>query len=190
LTEVGSKKLKDYLLTDWLQTAIDELEVSQGHQDELGQLLKTGKVWLLLDGVDEMAISDALYQIATQMREGWLRNVRVVLTCRLNVWDAGKNALDGFDVYRSLDFEYSSEVHQFISKWFVTEPELQQKLKVALEQPGKERIRDMVKNPLRLTLLCYSWQLRQGELPKRKLDCMSGLWIRFMSGTKVRFQPS
>lgn len=168
LAEVGTRKLREYLLGDWLQTAIQELEVLPEHRDELGQLLKTGKVWLLLDGVDEMAISDALYQIATQMREGWLQNVRVVLTCRLNVWDAGKNALDGFDVYRNLDFEYPTEVHQLVDKWFATEPALQQKLKVALEQPGKERIRDMVKNPLRSTLLCYSWQLRQGELPETK----------------------
>jgi HEAT repeat protein len=168
LTALGTRKLKAYLLTGWLQTAIEELEVSQGHRDELGQLLKTGKVWLLLDGVDEMAIPDALHQIATQIREGWVRNVRVVLTCRLNVWDAGKNALDGFDVYRNLDFDYPTELHQFIDKWFATEPGLQQRLKAALEQPGKERIRDMVKNPLRLTLLCYSWQLRQGELPETK----------------------
>lgn len=168
LAAVGARKLKDYLLSDWLQTAIQELEVSQEHRNELGQLLQTGKVWLLLDGVDEMAVSDALYQIATQMQEGWLRNVRVVLTCRLNVWDAGKNALDGFDVYRNLDFEYPTGVHQFIGKWFAIEPELQQKLKIALEQAGKERIRDMVKNPLRLTLLCYSWQLQQGELPETK----------------------
>jgi energy-coupling factor transporter ATP-binding protein EcfA2 len=168
LTAVGTRKLKDYLLSDWLQTAVEELEVSQEHRDELGQLLRTGKVWLLLDGVDEMAIPDALYQIATQMREGWLRNVRVVLTCRLNVWDVGKNALDGFDVYRNLDFDYPTEVHQFFDKWFATESDLQQRLKAALEQPGKERIRDMVKNPLRLTLLCYSWQLRQGELPETK----------------------
>ncbi|MCY7276206.1 MAG: NACHT domain-containing protein, partial [Phormidesmis sp. CAN_BIN44] len=168
LTALGTRKLKDYLLNDWLQTAIQELEVSQEHRDALGQLLKTGKVWLLLDGVDEMAISDALYQIDTQMRDGWLRNVRVVLTCRLNVWDVSKNALDGFDVYRNLDFEYPTEVYQFIDKWFVAESELQQKLKSALEQSGKERIRDMVKNPLRLTLLCYSWKLKQGELPATK----------------------
>ncbi|PSB34423.1 hypothetical protein C7B82_02880 [Stenomitos frigidus ULC18] len=177
LAAVGAKKLRDYLLSDWLQTAIEELDVSQAHRDDLGQLLKTGKVWLLLDGVDEMAISDALYQIATQMREGWLGNVRVVLTCRLNVWDAGKNALDGFDVYRNLDFEYPSEVHQFINQWFATEPALQQKLKVALEQPGKERIRDMVKNPLRLTLLCYSWQLQEGELP----ETQAGLYEWFVN---------
>ncbi|MDX2241037.1 MAG: SMEK domain-containing protein [Leptolyngbyaceae cyanobacterium bins.302] len=168
LAEVGTRKLREYLLGDWLQTAIHELEVLPEHRDELGQLLKIGKVCLLLDGVDEMAISDALYQIAIQMREGWLQNVRVVLTCRLNVWDAGKNALDGFDVYRNLDFEYPTEVHQLVDQWFATEPVLQQKLKGALEQPGKERIRDMVKNPLRLTLLCYSWQLRQGELPETK----------------------
>jgi predicted NACHT family NTPase len=130
--------------------------------------LKAGKVWLLLDGADEMTVADALQHIATQMRGMWLQNVRVVLTCRLNVWEAGKNALDNFDVYRNLDFEYPDEVHQFIDKWFQDEPDLQQTLKAALEQPGKERIRDMVKNPLRLTLLCYSWQIRQGELPETK----------------------
>ena len=168
LAAVGTKNLTEYLLNDWLKTTTQELEISQQHRDELGQLLKTGKVWLLLDGVDEMAKTDALQQIATQMREGWLQNVRVVLTCRLNVWDAGKNALDRFDVYRNLDFDYPMQVHQFIGNWFVTEPELEQNLKSALGRSGKERIRDMVKNPLRLTLLCYSWQLMQGELPETK----------------------
>jgi len=168
LAAVGTKNLTEYLLNDWLKTTTQELEISQQHRDELGQLLKTGKVWLLLDGVDEMAKTDALQQIATQMREGWLQNVRVVLTCRLNVWDAGKNALDRFDVYRNLDFDYPMQVHQFIGNWFVTEPELEQNLKSALGRSGKERIRDMVKNPLRLMLLCYSWQLMQGELPETK----------------------
>jgi energy-coupling factor transporter ATP-binding protein EcfA2 len=168
LSALGTRSLKEYLLNQWLQTATSELEISQSDRDELGQLLKTGRVWLLLDAVDEMTIADALHQIAIQMNEGWLRNVRVVLTCRLNVWDAGKNALDRFDVYRNLDFEYPGEVHQFIDRWFATAPELQEKLKLALEKPGKERIRDMVKNPLRLTLLCHSWQLQQGELPETK----------------------
>lgn len=168
LAELGTRSLEEYLLNRWLKTATSELKISQSDRDELEQLLKTGRVWLLLDAVDEMTIADALHQIAIQMNEGWLRNVRVVLTCRLNVWDAGKNALDRFDVYRNLDFEYPGEVHQFIDRWFATAPELQEKLKLALEKPGKERIRDMVKNPLRLTLLCHSWQLQQGELPETK----------------------
>ena len=170
LAALGTRSLKEYLLNQWLQTATSELEISQSDRDELGQLLKTGRVWLLLDAVDEMSVSDALHQIATQMNERWLRNVRVVLTCRLNVWDAGKNVLDRFDVYRNLDFEYPGEVRQFIDRWFATAPELQEKLKLALKKPGKERICDMVKNPLRLTLLCHSWQLQQGELPETKAD--------------------
>lgn len=176
LSVVGEKGLRDYLTQDWLETAISELEVTEHHREALGQLLKTGKVWLLLDGVDEIAVADTLHHIATQMQGIWLKNVRVVLTCRLNVWEAGKNALDNFDVYRNLDFNYPTEVYHFIDKWFREEPDLQQKLKAALEQPGKERIRDMVKNPLRLTLLCISWYVWQGELPETK----AGLYKRFV----------
>jgi NACHT domain len=59
LAKIGTKTLKEYLLHDWLQTAIRDLEVvSQQHREQLKQLLKTGKVWLLLDGLDEMAISE------------------------------------------------------------------------------------------------------------------------------------
>jgi hypothetical protein len=104
----------------------------------------------------------------SQLKESWLKNVRVVLTCRVNVWDGGKNTLTGFDVYRNLDFDYPDDVCNFIGKWFVRSPDLAGSLTQALEQSGKERIRDMVKNPLRLTLLCYSWQLKQGELPETK----------------------
>jgi GTPase SAR1 family protein len=177
LAALEKKSLSEYLLKDWLQTATSELEIPQQYRDALGQLLKTKKVWLLLDGVDEMAVSDALYQIATQMREGWLQHVRVVLTCRLNVWDMAKNDLYHFDVFRNLDFDYPGEVHQFINNWFGVETESKEKLKSALEQPGKARIRDMVKSPLRLTLLCYSWQLRQGELPETK----AGLYEWFVN---------
>ena len=47
-----------------------------------------------------------LTAIASQLTTGWISNARVVLTCRLNVWDAGKNALEKFDTYRTLEFSY------------------------------------------------------------------------------------
>jgi HEAT repeat protein len=40
----------------------------------------------------------------------------------------------------------------------------------ALNQPGKERIKDLVKNPLRLTLLCAIWHLLDGNLPDTKAE--------------------
>ena len=169
LTDLGAKNLREYLFENWVREASDEIEIApQAWKDSLGNAIKSGKVWLLLDGVDEMTVSNPLSYLSTQLNENWLKNVRVVLTCRVNVWDGGKNALTGFDVYRNLDFDYPNDVYEFIGKWFAGAPELAGSLTQALEQSGKERIRDMVKNPLRLTLLCYSWQLKQGELPETK----------------------
>ncbi|NES87321.1 MAG: hypothetical protein F6K10_41740 [Moorea sp. SIO2B7] len=37
-----------------------------------------------------------------------------------------------------------------------------------LNEPGKERIRDLVRNPLRCSLLCRSWQVGEGNLPDTK----------------------
>jgi len=168
LTALGAKSLREYLLEDWVRDASEEMAAPQAWKDSLGEAIKSGKVWLLLDGVDEMTVSNPLSHLSSQLREGWLKDVRIVITCRVNVWDAGKNALTDFDVYRNLDFDYPNDVYQFIGNWFASAPDLADKLKQALEQSGKERIRDMVKNPLRLTLLCYSWQKQQGELPETK----------------------
>ncbi len=169
LTDLGAKSLREYLFENWVREASGEIETApQVWKDSLGDAIKSGKVWLLLDGVDEMTVSNPLSYLSTQLKESWLKNVRVILTCRVNVWDGGKNALTGFDVYRNLDFDYPNDVYQFIGKWFAHTSELAGSLTQALEQSGKERIRDMVKNPLRLTLLCYSWQLKQGELPETK----------------------
>ncbi|MFM6204958.1 NACHT domain-containing protein, partial [Planktothrix sp.] len=189
LTEIGEKSIKEYLLNDWLRNVTQELETApQQYRDELKNLLKTGKVWLLLDGVDEMSVSDPLYQIASQMNEQLLKNIRVVLTCRLNVWDMGKNSLDGFDVYQNLDFDYPTEVHQFINNWFKNDYELGESLKSELEKSNKEVIQDLVKNPLRLTLLCYSWQLRQGEIPEIKAGLYEWFVDAFYEWNKNKVQ--
>jgi hypothetical protein len=47
----------------------------------------------------------------------------------------------------------------------------------SVEEPGKERIRDLVKNPLRLTLLCFNWYLGEGTLPETK----AGLYEQFVA---------
>jgi HEAT repeat protein/lambda repressor-like predicted transcriptional regulator len=175
LGAIGNKSLNQYLMEDWLQNAAQELDAAPPEwKQAFGQLLKSGGVWLLLDGADEMAVDSPLGQIAAQLREGWAQNLRLVLTCRLNVWDAGKNALEGFKIYRTLEFSYGNantpdQVGQFISNWFKhSEPERGKNLRAALDQRGKERIKDLVKNPLRLALLCRTWQLWEGGLPDTK----------------------
>ncbi len=183
LADLQGKSLKAYLLSDWLENATRTVQVSQEMQKDLGELFNSGRVWLLLDAIDEMAMgaqSLAPLQLSANQITGWVAGARVVLTCRLNVWDAGKNALEAFETYRNLDFSYGDtqtpdQVEQFICRWFKDKPELAKHLRAELDQPGRERIKDAVKNPLRLALLCRAWSLGQGKLP----DTKAGLYQKF-----------
>ncbi|MBD1905451.1 MULTISPECIES: NACHT domain-containing protein [Cyanophyceae] len=175
LADIGSKPLGEFLLEDWLRHAANEVEAAPPEwKTAFREVLKSGDVWLLLDGVDEMAVASPLAAINQQLAEGWTNKVRVVLTCRLNLWDADKNALWDFDVYRNLDFD-EKQVKEFIQKWFADNQQCEGLLQ-ELAQPNRERINDLIKNPLRLALLCRTWKLRQGSLP----DTKAGLYERLV----------
>jgi predicted NACHT family NTPase len=178
LADLQGKTLEEYLLQTWLKKALKDVEVTPEKQIALGELFKSGRVWLLLDGVDEMGIGSPLVDIASQLT-GWVAEARVMLTCRMNVWQAKRNELEAFETYRLLDFDYPDQVHQFIDKWFHPEPNslnLAQRLKDELAKTEQVRIRDLVQNPLRLALLCSTWKHWQGSLPQTK----AGLYKQFV----------
>ncbi|MFB2967633.1 NACHT domain-containing protein [Aerosakkonema sp. BLCC-F183] len=125
LADLRSSTIADYLLNNWLAKALQFIDfeaenVTPEIRKSFKQLFATGKVWLLLDGVDEMAATspiEALARIQEQLTD-WVGKARVVLTCRLNVWDAGNiNALTNFDTYKTLEFE-PDDVDEFIRQWF------------------------------------------------------------------------
>jgi predicted NACHT family NTPase len=162
-------KLKHYLLHNWLEDTI--LNVTPKIKAEFEELLTAGRVWLLLDGVDEMvANSGNLLSFIDSWIPGWCQQLSVVLTCRLNVWEANPHALNNFQTYRTLEFS-PEKVIEFIEACFQeSNPALGIQLQQALNQPGKERIKDLIRNPLRLTLLCSTWHLREGKLPDTKAE--------------------
>lgn len=175
LADLQGKTLEQYLIQDWLPSAIRKLRVPAEIEDAFCEQFNQGKVWLLLDAVDEMAIesTSALAKIANCLK-GWVGDATVILTSRLNVWDAGKNALENFDTYCNLHFTYGEDhtldrVGQFICRWFQHNPVLGGKLRHELNQLQRRRIKDTVKNPLRLALLCHIWGITQGELPNSKV---------------------
>lgn len=174
LADLQGITLEHYLLHDWLKQATRKISVPLELQEAFAQQFEQGRVWLLLDAIDEMAIdaATALSSLSRQLR-GWIGNAHVVLTCRSNVWDNGKNALDSFTTYCNLSFSHGSgssenQVRQFIDRWFQDKPELSNRLHEELSNPKRNRIRSAVKNPLRLALLCRSWSLTQGTLPQTK----------------------
>jgi predicted NACHT family NTPase len=109
-------KLKHYLLHNWLEDTI--LNVTPKIKAEFEELLTAGRVWLLLDGVDEMvANSGNLLSFIDSWIPGWCQQLSVVLTCRLNVWEANPHALNNFQTYRTLEFS-QEKVNEFIEACF------------------------------------------------------------------------
>jgi HEAT repeat protein len=180
------KSLEDYLLQIWLKAALRFIEPDASGVEaqafaSLQKQFREGRVWLLLDGVDEMAATSPVEALATikEQLTDWLVEARVVLTCRLNVWDANvTNMLTGFETYRTLEFK-PEQVEDFIRQWFAYTEESQrgEELLRKLQETGKERIRELVRNPLRLSLLCQtSYVLPVDEpLPETK----AALYERF-----------
>lgn len=187
LADVRSRDIKTYLLEVWLQAVAQtagQAEASTQVKDDFVMQFNQGLVWLVLDGVDEMqsTLGNPLEEIGQQIRQvRLLQQARIVLSCRLNLWDGGSNALNCFDNYRTLEFSYPQQVEEYICKWFGSQSPAQmhtgEQLCVALSEPGKERIRDLVKNPLRLMLLCLNWHSGEGYLPQTK----AGLYEQFVS---------
>ncbi|WP_414550657.1 HEAT repeat domain-containing protein [Anabaena sp. CCY 0017] len=202
LADLRGKKLKPYLFETWLTQVAEKTgkaKATEQLKNDFVDQFNQGRVWLLLDGLDEMSVSvgNHLTEIKQQISHGGcISQARIVLTCRVNVWDGNTNVLDDFDIYRTLNFSYPEQVEAFIYKWFTPIPEagveaekqLCQDLKEAgaeagkklcqdLKEPGKERIQDLVKNPLRLTLLCFNWQSGENKLP----DTQAGIYEQFVN---------
>ncbi|MEB3279578.1 MAG: NACHT domain-containing protein [Lyngbya sp.] len=174
MADLQGEKLEYYLLNDWLKAATRQVIISPELQQEFAELLKQKRVWLLLDAIDEMGVesSVALSSIARQLR-GWIADAHIILTCRINVWEMGKNPLEDFVTYRNLSFcnhncQSDNQVEQFIKKWFKQQIDRGNSLCVELEKRERHRIRDTVKNPLCLALLCRIWTVMQGNFPSTK----------------------
>jgi HEAT repeat protein/energy-coupling factor transporter ATP-binding protein EcfA2 len=173
LSNLSGDTLKEYLLNRWLENPITP--------NQLQELLQQQRVWFLLDGLDEMQAAssvEALNKISQDISK--LAAARVVLTCRLNVWDAKITNLLDFQNFKTQEFS-SEQVQDFILAWFQrvkqedkgTERKGEQ-LWQKLNESGRERLLDLVKNPLRLALMCQIWDTTK-DLP----ETQAALYKRF-----------
>jgi len=170
------QRLKDYLTQVWLDDAV--LNVTQDVKFDFLKQLNEQRVWLLLDGADEIVASSgiALREINNQLR-GWLSQSCIILTCRINVWEVDINALRDFQTYRTKEFHYPTQVEQFIESGFrKSNQQSGERLKTELANTERTRLQQLVRNPLRLMMLCTTWH-EQESLPATKAE----LYKRFVS---------
>jgi len=194
LADLQGESLEDYLVDHWLSQALGKRtgRTPEEIKDNFIEQLKVGNFWLLLDGLDEMGAkspSEALGRIDREIRE-IIGQSRVVLTCRLNVWDAKLNNLPNFDTFRMGYFD-PEQIDEFIRDWFLKaeKPELGAVLQAKLKEPNRDRIRDMVRHPLRLALLCQAFYRNPNEdLPETKAG-LYDLFVRYFYEWKPNFVP-
>lgn len=137
MAEIGETPLHQYLQEKWLRrVAKTQDELTQKWQNSLEELLNSGRVWLLLDGVEQMP-SEQIEKLpitlncekhlrwflsplsaTIQQLQGWADKTRVILTSRSEVFSLDKKTLSNFDVFCPLELTYPEEVKQFISYWF------------------------------------------------------------------------
>ncbi|MDY7051732.1 NACHT domain-containing NTPase, partial [Limnospira fusiformis] len=174
LAELGSQPLGEYLEQKWLK---DALGLSKDKiKADWEQKFKGGTVWLLLDGLDEMSQTN----LQGLNFRGWVMNAPIIVTCRLNLWQANPSQLQGFQTYLTQPFQ-DEQMQEFIRRWFpglvgAAEADwLAESLWSQLQAAGKERIKDLCRNPLRLTLLCATWKV-DNALP----DITAALYAEFV----------
>ncbi|MDL5057671.1 NACHT domain-containing protein [Geitlerinema calcuttense] len=168
LTDLTQPTITQYIEKIWLKQTGKSLTI-----DELTQHKE--RIWLLLDGLDEMTSRVETHHVTTLLG-GWVQAVRVVVTCRVNVWEADKNAFSGFDVFRNLEFN-PEQVTDYIRRWFAEmgDAATGESLEAALAQSENSRLKELIQNPLRLWMLCRIWQTG-GGLP----ETQAGLYRKFV----------
>lgn len=170
-----SQTLEVYIFSSLLERVLRQHTASEDAKSQLTDLFKGGKVWLLLDGVDEVVHhSRDLLRLGQQLT-GVLSQANIILTCRLNTWEHESNSLrDEFrSVYQLQKLDSGTgrnlgQVGKFINSC-LPKP-LAKDLISQLQDPKYAATRSLVTNPLLLTLLCYTahrWQ-KQGGLPDTK----------------------
>lgn len=166
LAELHGKTLKDYLLTDWLENYHELIEVSKSQKEELAEEFNQGNIWLLLDGIDEMGLPGNPLSWVNEQIKGFINHAKIIVTCRLNIWEDNSQAITYFDVYKNNKFS-EDQINDYITT-VLNDAHKTQELIKSLNQPGKERIKDLVKNPLNIWLICEVWKQHQGQLPNTK----------------------
>jgi NACHT domain len=147
------------------------------------KLLDSGKLLILLDGLDEVPtqyIDSTITQIQ-DFSDKYKQN-RFITSCRTSAYKSGFQKF--VDVVIA-DFD-DTQIRQFIHNWFQSEKDVQigtaQTCWELLRQPVHAAIKELAQTPLLLTFLCLvfddsqTFPEKRAELYKRALDVLLSKW--------------
>jgi predicted NACHT family NTPase len=127
-------------------------------------LLKAGKLLILLDGLDEVPtvyVDQAISQIGTLV-DKYDKN-RLIASCRIAAYKGGFRRFKDVTMANFND----SQMQTFVRQWFRREPKVAEQYWQLLDSSEYKAVKELGQTPLLLTLLCAVYDESQ-SLPKRR----------------------
>lgn len=187
-----SPEIENYVFLTWVQKALRiGVKPDEAQQRSLEALFNQGKVWLFIDGLDEVESMSGLLSIRKALLEGVLGKAHWVFSCRTHWWESLANPMRKLDmqVYEVLPLKSGSgDQLEDVGVWidgYASSPDAAQILKNQLRVSENSFLREMVSNPLLLVLLCLSHQEWHsfGGLPKIRFQLFVG-FVHYLYGCK------
>ena len=144
-------------------------------------IFESGKVALLLDGLDEVTALNGIRQtLITQTQQISTRfpDIKIILTCRTGAEDF---TFERFAVAQIADFSPEQQVY-FVKRWYSADPRTLNSFLAQWTEPKCAGLRDLASTPLLLALLCISFDetrefpLRRGDLYKEATEALLRKW--------------
>jgi|GEM_PF-3651065 len=200
------KTLLDFIYNKWLGYVLNDSfltasgkERLEEAQESLEALFRneTKKIWLLLDGLDEMTVTgvqssfSAIQKQLDNLKE--LSPYRIILTCRQNLWNSyDNNDLRGFDTFYIQKFNLE-QVRQFIENWFSLSDKVKYgyELIQKLENTQNQNLKYLVSNPLLVTMLCIVYEKdyeNRDALPKTRAELYYSFIPHYYRWKKEEFE--
>lgn len=127
-------------------------------------LLKAGKLLILLDGLDEVPtayVERAIEQIG-KLVDRYDKN-RFIASCRIAAYKGGFPRFKDVTMANFNDLQMET----FVSQWFRREPKIADQYWELLNSPDYKAVKELGQTPLLLTLLCAVYDESQ-SLPKQR----------------------
>ncbi|MEM6611935.1 MAG: NACHT domain-containing NTPase [Cyanobacteria bacterium P01_C01_bin.72] len=184
---VQAQACQDFSLFGYLKRFWQNYNLST---EQISTLLQQGKVFILLDGLDEIPqqYEQEIFQQIQQFSQLYYQNA-VIITSRL----AGQQyRFNGFTYVELADFN-PTQVEMFARRWFVATAQDAQTGKTKAQQfleqlrdQNNQAIRELVSTPILLNLICSVFQERLSFPDKRARLYQEGLDILLVRWDRSR----
>ena len=148
-------------------------------RNALDFFIHSGKIMLIIDGVDETPKS-AESHVVNLLNRNVLRNCYVVVTSRQ---EKGMEVRKYCDKLLEIDGFSDESRNSFIDKYFTSNIDLARKLQEKIRTSTENNLQSLATNPLNALLLCVVFEDNDGDLPTTVTELYESIieciWTRY-----------